>query len=553
MEEPESIYIENIECPECGSSTGVGVYQRESGEYYGNCFNEACSAYIKDPYGEGGEPLEDEFKAVKKESITPLLNLEIKGLNTRGISYDACKHYGIRSVYDGGYDSEHYYPHTRDGKVVSFMKRVVATKGFSQIGDKKDLEFFGQSVCGSGGKMIIVTEGQLDAAAAYDMLTKVGKRYRVCSVVNGSSSAVKCFKKNYEWINEFEGIFLAFDQDEPGQAAAEKVASLFSPNKVKNVNFSEKDANDMLTANKHREFLGAVFNAKEARPAGIVSVDDIYEEAITPPVMGLSWPWETLTDVTYGYRRGEIYGLGAGSGCGKTEAFKEMINHTIQEHGLPAGVIFLEEPAAKTLKVLAGKRVNKRFHIPADKGGDWTINELKEGIDDLKGKVYLYNHFGSKDWASISSKIKYMVISLGIKDIYLDHLTALVAQEDNEYKALNRIMEEMSSLCQELDCTIFYVSHLRKANGTPHEEGGHVSADQFKGSGAIVFWSNFLFGLERNQQAEDVDERNTTTFRVLKDRNTGLATGTTFKLRYDHDTGRWDEFDESQYDDGDFS
>ena len=155
--------------------------------------------------------------------------------------------------------------------------------------------------------------------------------------------------------------------------------------------------------------------------------------------------------------------------------------------------------------------------------------------------MYLYNHFGSKNWENIKSKIKYMVLSLGIKDIFLDHLTAMVAQEADEYKALNRIMEEMASLTQELDCTIFYISHLRKASGTPHEEGGHVSADQFKGSGAIVFWSNFLFGYERNQIADDPAERNTTTFRVLKDRNTGLATGCTFKLWYDHPTGRWRE------------
>jgi len=433
------------------------------------------------------------------------------------------------------------------------MRREVVGKNFMSNGDTKDLEFFGQSKCGSGGRMIIVTEGQLDTLAVFDMLKKLGKNYRVVSIVNGSKSAVKCFKTNYEWVNTFDNIFLAFDQDEPGQSAAEKVGALFEPNRVKVLRFSESDPNEMLVADKHHEFMNALFNASEARPDGIVSVDDIYEEAITPPVLGLSWPWPTLTDATYGYRRAEIYGIGAGSGCGKTEAFKEMINHTINYHNLPAGVIFLEEPAAKTLKVLAGKKVNKRFHIPADKGGNWTIDELKDGINDLRGKVYLYNHFGSKDWASISSKIRYMVISLGIKDIYLDHLTALVAQEKDEYKALNKIMEEMSSLCHELDCTIFYISHLRKANGTPHEEGGHVSADQFKGSGAIVFWSNFLFGLERNQQAEDKDERNTTIFRVLKDRNTGLATGTTFKLKYDHSTGRWDEWDDTDtFDEDDF-
>ena len=41
--------------------------------------------------------------------------------------------------------------------------------------------------------------------------------------------------------------------------------------------------------------------------------------------MGLSWPWKSLTEVTYGYRRGELYGIGVGSGCDKT-AIKERMD-----------------------------------------------------------------------------------------------------------------------------------------------------------------------------------------------------------------------------------
>ena len=368
------------------------------------------------------------------------------------------------------------------------------------------------------------------------MLKDRGKNYRVVSLPTGANT--RSVRDNIGWLETFEHIFLALDQDQPGREASKEIAELLTPGKVKVMSFSEKDAADMLKAGKGAEFFNSVFAAQAFRPDGIVSVDDVMEEAMKPVEWGLSWPWETLTNATYGYRRGELYGFGAGSGCGKTEGFKEIIDHVINVHKLPAGVIFLEEPVTKTLKVLAGKKLNKRFHVP---DGNWTVDELREGISDLKGKVYLYNHFGSKNWENIKAKIKYMVLSLGIKDIFLDHLTALVAQEADEYKSLNRIMEEMASLTQELDCTIFYISHLRKPNGTPHEEGGHVSADQFKGSGAIVFWSNFLFGYERNQVAEDEGERNTTLFRVLKDRNTGLATGRIFKLWYDHSTGRWRE------------
>jgi twinkle protein len=542
----ENKYIKNIDCPKCGHSDSVGIYEREDGSTFGKCFHIDCEeggGYIDNPDGE------ENTKSKRAKMIYPPINMAgLHPLLTRGISKETCEKYGVLSIVnESGIDTYHYYPHTNESKISCHAIRQVSPKDFSWMGSPKSIEFFGQNIAGDGGKMILVTEGACDAMAVSEMLAKCGKNYRCVSITSGSSSASSDFKNNYEWISKFESIFLALDQDDAGQKAVSKIADLFPPNKVKNLKFSEKDPNAMLLANKHNEFLQSIFSAKESKPDGIVGVDELYDEAITPPVQGFSFPWPSLTEVTYGYRFGELWGIGAGSGTGKTEFFKECIHHTINVHNRKAGVIFLEEPAAKTLKVLAGKKVNKRFHIPSDKGGDWTVEELIDGINDLKGKVYLYNHFGSKDWESIKPKIRYMVSALGIKEIYLDHLTALVAQEDNEYKALNRLMEEMSSLCQELDCVIFYVSHLRKASGTPHEEGGRVTADQFKGSGAIVFWSNFLIGLERDQQAADEEERNITTLRVLKDRNTGLATGHTFKLKYNHDTGRWGELDEDEF------
>lgn len=545
-------FLYNLACIECKSSTGIGVYERLTGEKYGYCFS--CNKIIK------SELLDISYSDFRisnkynlgKDNMNKIEDSSLNALKSRGISKEACIKYGVTSIFEDGSDTFHFYPNTKDDKIIGYMKRDVKNKDFRLYGEKDNLQFFGQNIAGANGKMIIVTEGQLDSLACYDMLSTMGKNYRVISINNGASSSVKCFKDNYEWISSFDNIFLAFDQDKSGKKASELISNMFPPNKIKNLTFSEKDPNDLLVNNKSREFLNSIFSARDGRSSGIVSVDDIFEEAIKEPKEGKSFPWSSLTDVTYGYRAGEIYGIGAGSGCGKTEAFKEMINHTIYHHEEKAGVIFLEETVYKTIRVLAGKHLNKRFHIPTDKGGNWTIDELVDGISDLKGKVYLYNHFGSKDWSTIAAKIRYMSTCLGIKDIYLDHLTALVAQEDNEYKALNKIMEEMASLVQELDCTIFYISHLRKSVGKSHEEGGRVSADQFKGSGAIVYWSNFLFGIERNQQAEDTEERNISTFRVLKDRNTGLATGTNFKLKYSHETGRWEEYDEEKYNEEDF-
>ena len=539
-------------CPSsnCLSSDGFKLHQHSDGRINANCYVCGYNVYRVAPEDmeklmEGDLPEQrpkvfgrDGQVKKKRDFRWVLENSTIPTEPIRGIPVDLLMEGGVRLGMDPstGEVRRHYYPYVRPDGEVSYKERILDPKDFTIIGNGSKLPLYGQDQVGEGGKLLIITEGELDRLAAIHMLRMRGKNYRVVSLPSGANS--RSVRDNYEWLDSFENVFLALDQDQPGQDAAKEIAEIMTPGRCKVMQFSEKDPCDMLLKGKEAEFFNSVFSAQEIRPDGIVSVEDLYERAIKPVEWGLSYPWETLTKATYGYRRGELIGLGAGSGTGKTEGFKELIDHVINVHQLPAGVLFLEEPAEKTLKVLAGKRYNKRFHVP---DGDWHLDELISGINDLRGKVYLYNHFGNKDWETIKKKIKYMVISLGIKDIFLDHLTAMVAQEADEYKALNRIMEEMASLTQELDCTIFYISHLRKANGVPHEEGGRVSADQFKGSGAIVFWSNFLFGLERNQQADSPAERNTTTFRVLKDRNTGLSTGMTFKLWYDHETGRWRE------------
>jgi len=164
---------------------------------------------------------------------------------------------------------------------------------------------------------------------------------------------------------------------------------------------------------------------------------------------------------------------------------------------------------------------------------------LGAAIDKMSGGgLYLYDHFGACDWDVVAQRIRYLAHSEGVRIFYLDHLTALAGHGDEERASLEKIMSELGGLVKELDVMITFVSHLTTPDGTPHEEGGRVTIRQFKGSRAIGYWSHFMFGMERDTQAEDLEERQTTTFRVLKDRYTGRANGLTVPLKYDVETGR---------------
>ena len=107
----------------------------------------------------------------------------------------------------------------------------------------------------------------------------------------------------------------------------------------------------------------------------------------------------------------------------------------------------------------------------------------------------------------------------------------------DERRTLDKIMTTLRSIAQETLVTFHVISHLKRADGKPIENGGKINLSLLRGSQAIAQLSDAVIGLERDSQAEDEDERNTTTLRVLKNRYAG-ETGPAGTLRYDKVTGR---------------
>ena len=510
-------------CADCGSSDACATYT----DGHTHCFS--CS---KTRPGEGA-PSRPARSPMGDDDYRPIQG-DIQALKARGINEDTCRHFGYtvgldpktgRKVQLAPYTDEH-------GRIVA-QKWRDSEKNFGVIGKLKNgLPLFGQHLWRDGGKKVVITEGEIDAMSVSQMQ---GNKWPVVSIPNGASGAKKSLGAALEWLEKFDEVILMFDQDDPGREAVAECAPLFTPGRCKVAKLPLKDANEMLKAGRGSEIIDAIWAAKGYRPDGIMSVDDLYEDAVKDLEPGIPWWLDTLTEWTYGRRPGECYAFGAGTGIGKTDWFTQSIAFDVRL-GLKVGLLYLEQPPVETLRRIAGKMVGKPMHIP----GKATVEERAQAIGDLRenDQLAFYNSFGSTSWEVVKAKIRYMVVGLGCKSIYLDHLTALVAGEEDERKALDLIMAEAAALALELGIYFHFISHLtRPGNGaTPHEEGGRVKQAQFRGSNAIGMWSHFMFGLERNTQGEEEEDR-LTTFRCLKDRNTGGATGNTLKLDYDRDTG----------------
>ena len=513
-------FLEHSGCDACGSSDALANYD-DGGTH---CFS--CGVSTRG----SGEP--NEHKPRAKREPGKFISGETVALAKRGISEQTCKHFGYQ-VGDYKGKRVHIAPLYVDNQLVAQKLRDSA-KNFMVIssGDVK-LPLFGQNKWREGGRKLVITEGEIDCMSISQLQ---GNKWPVVSVPNGAQGAKRAIANAIDFVNGYEQVVFAFDMDEPGQAAARECASMLAPGKAYIATLPLKDANECLQRGVGDKLIQCIWDARAYRPDGMVGVSDIRADAINPIVPGSSWPWASLTKATHGRRRGELYGFGGGTGCGKSTLFKQVAMHIIENEDLKVGMMMLEEPPRLTLRTLGGMMIGSRTHVP---GVHYDPAELGACYDKLEDKVYFYDHVGSSGWETIKEKIRYMVHAEGIKDIFLDHLTAVAASiaDVDERKAIDKIMAELSSLTQELDCTIYYISHLTTPDSTPHEEGGRVLEKQFRGSRSIAYWSHFLFGIERDKQ----DLEGVTTFRVLKDRYTGDSNGYTMGLKYDMNTGRLNE------------
>lgn len=517
MEREESHLIRKGPCDHCGSSDANALYS----DGHSHCYS--CGHF------ERGDGEVTRGRKTVAENLSEYASAEVRGLSARHISEETCRLFGVRVGKLRSSETVHMYPYYKDNQVAAVKARGKG-KEFKFLGDTKHPPMFGQNLW-QGGKKLVVTEGEIDALTVSQLQ---GNKWPVVSVPNGAQGAKRDMARQMEFFEQFEEIVLMFDMDDPGRKAASECAELFTPGKAKIATLPMKDPNECLMAGRGGDVIQSIWNAKSYRPDGIVGIEDLYDEIDREVETGLPWFLPKLTELTYGRRFGEVYAFGAGTGIGKTDFLTQQIAFDVTELGQKVGLVFLEQKPVETAARVAGKIKGKRFHVP---DGSWTREERLEAVRELHGKVYLYDSFGETAWEVVSAKIRYMAHAEGIRIFYVDHLTAMADTAD-EKGSLEQIMKEMAGLANELHVIIHFVSHLSTPEGKSHEEGGHVSIRHFKGSRAIGFWSFFMFGLERDQQNEDPEVRSTTTFRILKDRYTGQATGHTIPLGYDTKTGR---------------
>lgn len=528
--EQEGELLYKTSCDSCGSSDANAVYST------GTSF---CFSCRKHSFTETNqEPREDTRKP--KVSST-LLEGESGELKARRIPEEICKQYNYKI---GKFNNERvqiatYYD---IDKQPCAQKIRNASKDFIFLGEGKKATLFGQQLFSSGGRSITITEGEIDALS---VATAFNGKYPVVSLPKGAAGARRAIADQMEYLCSFEQIVLWFDNDRAGREALEEVVAILPLDKVKIASHVDyKDANELLLAKGAGAIVKAYWDAESYKPDGFVTIDDdMIDQALKPIEWGIPWMYESLTEVSYGRRMGEIVLLGAGVSVGKTDFLMQQIAQDLKD-GHHVATFMLEQEKTETMLRIAGKIDGVHYHLP---DAEFDREKLKTTLTTMRDQgLHIYDNFGRIDWETIKGKIRSAAHSFGCRLFYIDNLTALNAHADDERRNLDGLMEEIASLSKELGIWILLVSHLNPPKkGAPHESGGKVEQGQFTGSRSIMRWSQFMIGIERNTVHEVEEERSKGIVRVIKDRFSGKATGKTVSFVYDSDSGISLEAEES--------
>jgi twinkle protein len=553
-------------CPVCHSKDNLVRYA----DGHAHCFTPSCDHWepaFRDGEGEpsgvdgGRAPWEDgdtdgagrpsEFLKPDDRGWQPSAKKRLTEETIRKFGHFSTGHQGQRvGVYP-------YY--TDEG--LSFQKVKTPDKQFFVVKGENAPSIsltrawpYGRHIWGDKhDRKVVIFTGEDDAEAAAE-ITKF--KFPCVSVPTGDQGAKKHIQANYKWFDRFEEVILFFDNDESGQSIIQECAELFDGGKVKIARMQDfKDAAEAKNAGRPGDVEAAIYAATVWGPQGVVNARDGLNEFLEQGLIVPSWPypWDDLETATLGMRRGEITLHLGGTGIAKTTLLYHYAQHLLRWQGdlpscrdkegwlpetSPVKVGWLGfEDTVRTVKVgILSIHAGRRIHI-----NPLTPEETAKLYKEVFGAGQLeIMDPENAEWGvkPALATVKFMVKALGCQIIFMDPLSFLISmmKSGDRTQAEESLAGEMAFMVKKLNCHIHISHHLKKAEGTPFEEGGEVSLQDAKGAGAWYQYASNVFGYERNQQGSRPDLLRQ---RLLKVRWTGKTGVLPSLLKYDPDTGRY--------------
>lgn len=368
---------------------------------------------------------------------------------SRGLNNDTIENFKL------GYDSERdaiSIPVYKRGELVNIRYRYLEPKNNQKYTQEKGCEVWLYNEDGiskgqaKGG--VLIVEGEFDCMSAWQAGFK-----NVVSPASGKDS----YGIWLELLDTIPKVYVAYDNDKPGKAAAMDLSERVGTEKSFEVNYPEgiKDANDYFKQYDSEAYKELI---RRARPfykykfAGVNDVIDslrIKKENILKlnciPFVEFEEDWLAI--------------LSGVSNIGKTSVAMNIANELVNRD-IPCLVL----PIERGVRTVGKRFLQVRYDKTRDQLDSFSDDEWNKIIPDVVGLPLYFSMPNAADVGETVTKAKRL---FNTKVVVIDHLDLLVRKSDpkNINVETSTVIQKFKQIAQEHGIIFIIVHHIKKQEG----------------------------------------------------------------------------------------
>lgn len=463
-------------------------------------------------FGEQGVPSKRDYKYPHEE---PLNNKEnVYGyMKTRGISQSTVDYADVREDAHGNcvfnyYDLNDVLTNVKYRPSHKINKAAGESKMWAQRGaDTTPLLFNMNRV--STDSPLLCCEGEMDTLAAIE-----AGYHNAVSVPFGANNFT-WIEENWDFLEQFDSIIVAGDNDEPGQKMNKEVVNRLGswrtkyvqiPSEMTNKETGEvvkvKDLNEVLYYGGKDALLSAILNAKDTPVVSVTDLSDI-DDVDLDQIDGVQFGIEAIDKELMRLFYGTLTIVSGMPGAGKTSFLYQTVCNAM-DTGHNCWLFSRELPGWMSKNwfsyILAGPRhltehydSNGAHYFKVDPGVKRDIN------DYYRGQWYVYNDNDSNKLDDLIGSMTDVVRKYGVKLLILDNLMTIDigAGANDELKKQTEAISKLIQFAMKYDVAVILVAHPRKMMA-----GTEVGLYDLAGSSNIINLAHRTISLRRVTKQE---------------------------------------------------
>lgn len=429
-------------------------------------------------------------------------------LNSRGITDTTIEAFKIGEQIHGG-KTIALFPYLRDGELVNVKYRDIADKrGMRQ---EKDAEpcLFGWHLIDPKARTVAICEGEIDAMTLHQAGIPALS-------VNAGAGNFQWLESDWERLERFSEILVAFDADEAGEKGAKEAIRRLGADRCKRLSFpGHKDANEYLQAGASGEdFWHAVKDARPQDPEELRQAAEYIDR-----VKAMFYPADTnARDPVlrldknldwFEFRPGELTVWTGINGHGKSLMLAQVMLGLVQQGErfcVFSGEMTPERQVKRLVKQATGLDRPTPDYIGAV--GQW-----------LRDRVWLFDLVGSAKLDRLLEVFAYANKRYGIRHFVIDSLMMLDIPEDGPgaISAQKAAVQKLCDFAKRNGCHMHLVAHPRKGADEKNAPGKLDVA----GSSKITDGAENVFSVwsARKDESEPLDDTPDAKLELHKQRN----------------------------------